>query len=483
MLAATALFAVGCDDDNDNKGDSVAPAPISDVTFTPQPGGGYFLYTNPKDADFVYDRVEYTIRKGEKISKTSSAYSDTLFIEGFGEVKEYEVKLYAVDRNNNVSEPVIMKVTPLETATETILSTMDVISGFSSLNIKWENETQARVNVYVKYEIDGKEGTKVQASNAVKDNFEIDQLEGRAYNISIWLTDNYGNQSSVREMGQFTPKEDYLLDKTNWSFLQDSRLWGNKWDDSKDEDHQAPFGFDPNNEDDPLTKMYAHDSLKNGRRTYYEGRATYLIDGELDDAAKLNLNYSHSGDLSWNGDKTKGDYGQGYDFGAGRSGQKEFYASGDPSSYNFYCSYYFDLGETVQASRIQLSPRLWGADAWGTENCKEFQIFISNDQDPTDGITGWEYVGHYAVVKPSDDSEANLVVKEGGPTWLLYPDDPRFTPPFRYIRYKVVKIYGGNSVCTSELTLWGQVGDSQPYAPTVTPDATPEGTTGTGGNE
>ncbi len=472
MLAATAFLAVGCDDDNDNKTESVAPAPITDVTFTPQPGGGYFLFTNPQDADFLYTRAEYVIGTGEKISKTSSAYSDTLFIEGFGEVKEYEVKLYAVDRNNNASEPVIMKVIPLETATETILQTLKVVPGFSNVQISWENETEARINVYVKYEIDGKEGTKVQASNMLKDNFNIEQLEGRPYKISAWLTDNYGNQSSVREFGQITPKEDFLIEKTNWSFLQDSRLWGNKWNDKVDEDHQAPIGFDPNDADAELTKVYAHDSLKNGRRSYYEGRATYFIDGELDDADKLNLNYVHTGDLSWNGDKTKGDYGQGYDFGAGRSGENRFYASGDTTSYNMYCSYFFDMGEVIQASRIQISPRRWGADAWGAENCKEFQIFISNDQDPTDGITGWEYVGHYAVVKPSDDSEANLVLKEGGSQWLLYPDDPRFTPPFRYIRFKVVKIYSGNSMCSSEMTLWGKVGGNEPYAPSVTPKVT-----------
>ena len=448
MLAATAILAVSCDD-NDNKKETVPPAQITDVTFTPQAGGGYFLFSNPKDADFLYTRAEYIIDTGEKISKTSSAYSDTLFIEGFGSVKEYEVKLYAVDRNNNASEPVIMNVTPLQTATESILSTVDIKSGFSSLGVSWKNETQAKVDVYVKYEIDGKTGTKVQASNLKKDNFDIPQLEGRPYKITVWLTDNYGNKSSERDFGQITPKEDIELDKEKWSFLSDSRLWGNRWDDSKSEDFQAPFGYDPNDKEAELSIVYKHDSLKNSRRTNVEGRATKFIDGEIDDPVKLNLNYFHTGDLSWGGDMTKGEYGQGYGWGL-------------PGSY------FYDMGEVIQASRIKVWQRNWDGQLWGGENPKTFQIYISNDSDPVDGITDWQYVGEYTFVKPSNEAEAKKTAKDG-PEWLLYPDDPRFTPPFRYIRFKFTKLYGGNSCCCSEMTLFGQKGSDQPYAPSTTP--------------
>ncbi len=419
-FAAAALWVAGCDD-NDNNGGSGAPEKVTDVTFIPQSGGGYFLYKYPDSENFLYTRAEYIIDSGEKISKTASCYSDTLFIEGFGSVKEYEVKIYSVGRDNVTSEPVVMKVTPLPTATETILNTLNIKSGFSSIVVGWENKTQANITAYVTIKIDGKEATKVQASNLKKDNFSIDNLEGKPYTVSAYLKDNYGNTSSVKELGSITPKEDYELEKTGWSFLSDARLYGNKWDTSiKDEDSQKPLPEYQN--------TWTYDSLRNAAKTYFEGRVEKLWNGVIDNADLLNLDYCHTGPLS------------------------------------FPFSYYIDLGKTVQASRTRIWQRDYGNQFWGGQNCKTFEYYISNDDDPSDGITGWEYVGRYTVVKPSDATVANLEARAGH-EFILYPDDPQFTKPFRYLRYKmcVPFVSSMTSVCTSEITLYGTEGGDQPY--------------------
>ena len=115
--------------DEATSGDMTPPAQIKDVQFTPLNGGGYFTYTIPEDEDFLYVRGEYQIDNGEVISKTSSVYADTLFIEGLGSVKEYQVKLFSVDRDNNHSEPVVMNVTPLIPTTAAILETVTVQPG------------------------------------------------------------------------------------------------------------------------------------------------------------------------------------------------------------------------------------------------------------------------------------------------------------------------------------------------------------------
>ncbi len=431
MLAATAFLAVGCDDDNDNNGGGAsAPAQITNVTFTPQPGGGYFLYTYPDDENFLYTRAEYIIDSGEKISKTTSCYLDTLFIEGFGSVKEYQVKIYSVGRNNATSEPVIMNVTPLPTATETILNTVQIKSGFSSIIAEWENETEAKITAYITISIDGREATKVQSSNLKKDQFSIENLEGRSYKVTARLEDNYGNSSSVRDLGEITPKEDYELEKDKWSFLRDALLYGNKWDKSeKDETKQKPYA--------EYQDTWTYDSLRNAAASYFEGRVEKLFNGETDNADLLNLDYCHTGPLS------------------------------------FPFSYFFDLGETVQASRVRVWQRDYGGQFWGGQNCQTFELYISDDADATDGITGWEYVGRYTITKPSDNTLANLAAREGH-EFLLYPDDPRFTKPFRYFRYKmcVPFVSSETSICTSEITLYGNTGGNQPYAPSVTPEAT-----------
>jgi hypothetical protein len=110
LLITTVLFLYSCKDDS--SGDITPPAQITNISFTPLNGGGYFIYTVPTDPDFLYTRAEYIIDTGEKISKTSSVYSDTLFIEGFGQEKEYEIKIFSVDRNSNESTPVVQKLLP-----------------------------------------------------------------------------------------------------------------------------------------------------------------------------------------------------------------------------------------------------------------------------------------------------------------------------------------------------------------------------------
>jgi hypothetical protein len=58
---------------------------------------------------------------------------------------------------------------------------------------------------------------------------------------------------------------------------------------------------------------------------------------------------------------------------------------------------------------------------------------------------------------------------------MLYPDNPRFTKPFRYLRYKAIKQFGnGNSGCASEITLFGTEADGSIIEdPTVLTGAIP----------
>ena len=162
------MINTSCSDDDEK--DTMAPGQISNVRFVPNYGGGYFLYDIPEDPDFLYVRADYTVDSGEKVSKTSSTYNDTLFVEGFGQVKEYEVKLYSVDRNENVSAPVVQVITPLEANTNTVAATLTVRPGFSALIAEWTNELQQTVDVYVRLSDGETVAEKVLSSNS-KDGF------------------------------------------------------------------------------------------------------------------------------------------------------------------------------------------------------------------------------------------------------------------------------------------------------------------------
>lgn len=401
---------ISCDDSSKDK-DSQAPAQITNIRFTPNNGGGYFLYDIPNDPDFLYVRADYTIDSGEAISKTSSTYSDTLFIEGLGQVKEYPVKLYTVDRNENASLPVIQHVTPLYPNTDAVLETMVVQPGFSSLIVDWNNELKQSIDVFVEVKVDGKEVTKVYSSNLKKDRFMINNLEGKSHNISVYVKDSYGNISKTKDCGSIVPLIDGKITKQAWSFLRNEFLYGKNWDysSSKDPALQKPFPA--------YQATFRDDSLKNAKESHFEGRVQKFWDDEYDSSVKQNLNYFHTG----------------------------------PQSFPF--SYFIDMGHTIRASRVAVWQR--DTNPYEGENVKTFQLWISDDANPEDGIAGWEMLGTYTIVKPSDPIVAKNELLNGH-HFILYPDNPRFTKPFRYLRYKALKsASSANSGCTSEIALYG----------------------------
>ncbi len=415
LVAAATIALSGCR--NENLKETIPPQQVKDVVFTPQYGGGYFTYTIPGDEDFLYARAEYTIDTGQKISKTSSVYSDTLFIDGFGQEKEYEVKIFSVDRNSNESQPIVKMIKPLAPTTLAVLETVKVMPGFSSIVLDWENELRKNVTIYVNVKVGETQATKIYASNLQKDRFTIENLKGVPHAVNIFIKDTYENQTQTKDFGQVTPLIDGAISKKQWAFLRNNLLYGNRWDYSK-----------PNPlEQEPLEAYkgtFRDDSMKNARETFYEGRAEKFWDNEYDYEPKLNLNYFHTG----------------------------------PQSYPF--SYFIDMGREIKGSRF----KIWQRNAWGMlyggENVEIWEIWISDDKDPTDGIfDGWEYVGRYKIVQPSNVIEARNEARDGH-EYMFYPENPRFTKPFRYLRYKGIKQFGnGNSGCTSEITVFGTEAD------------------------
>lgn len=414
-VAAVSLF-YSCNDTLEVE--NTPPGQVTNVTFTPLYGGGYFTYTIPDDEDFLYTRAEYIIDTGKKISKTSSVYSDTLFIEGFGQEKEYEVKIYSVDRNSNESQPVIQRVTPLAPTTSAVLETVQVQPGFSSLVLDWTNVLRQNVTIYVEVEVGDTKATKIYASNLAKDRYIIENLKGVPHTVNVHIRDTYENRTETRSFGQMTPLIDGPISKRQWSFLRNNLLYGDKWDynSSSNPFEQRPL--------EAYLGTWRDDSMKNARETYYEGRIKKFWDNEYDYEPKLNLNYFHTG----------------------------------PQSYPF--SYFIDMGREIKGSRF----KIWQRNAWGMlyggENVEIWEIWISDDKDPSDGVfDGWELVGRYRISQPSNVIEARNEARNGH-EYMFYPENPRFTKPFRYLRYKGIKQYGnGNSGCTSEITVFGTEAD------------------------
>jgi len=418
MMAVAAIAFYSCNDGPMKIEGGTPPGQLTNVKFTPLNGGGFFLYNIPSNVDYLYARAEYTLDNGQTISKTSSVYSDTLFIEGLGTVKEYEVKLFSVNRTGGESTPLIQRITPLEPTTKAVLQTISVQPGFSALVIDWKNPLQETITVLATVTVGSKEVTLVQSSNLVIDRFTIPNLAGVPHGVKVRIRDIYGNETEAKDFGSNTPYVDGPISKKGWSFLRNNLLYGNRWDygSAEDPQFQTPLA--------DYKGTFRDDSLKNARETNVEGRIEKFWDNVYDYRPVLNLNYFHTG----------------------------------TQSYPF--SYFIDMGRRIVASRF----KIWQRDTWDqlytSENVRTFEIWISDDKDPTDGVlTDWELVGRYRIVRPDGTNLFALYTARSGHEFMLYPDNPRFTRPFRYLRFKAIDQAGnpvsGNSGCSSEITLWG----------------------------
>jgi hypothetical protein len=228
----------------------------------------------------------------------------------------------------------------------------------------------------------------------------------------------YANETERIDFGVYTPLTDAPITKRYWNFLRDNLLFGNRWDYTSGEfvHQQRPL---PDWE-----HIWRHDSMRNALEVNVEGRIQHFWDNVYDYAPVNNLNYFMSGNIG------------------------------------FPFSYFIDMGREIVASRLKIWQRDWGTSLYGGPNIETFEIWISNDQDPTDGILDdWEFVGRYTIVQPTDPLQARFEARNGH-EFVLFPDDPQFTRPFRYLRFKAIQSFsGGNYGAASEITLWGTEAD------------------------
>src|SRR5688500_17453250 len=94
--------------------DPSIPAMVSNVKVENRSGKAKLMYTVPYDQALLYVQAEYTITSGEPATRKASYYEDSLILDGFADTLEHEVNLYSISRSGVKSDPVLVKVKPLE---------------------------------------------------------------------------------------------------------------------------------------------------------------------------------------------------------------------------------------------------------------------------------------------------------------------------------------------------------------------------------
>lgn len=177
--------------------DKIAPGQITNVTVTPTPGGANITYDLPLDMDLSYIEARYTLPNGKNVLVNSSSNKRMLSIEGFAEIKEYEVTLTSIDRSGNRSESYLVKVTPDTPPVLAVYNTIKIQPDFGGLNLQWSNPTESdlAILIYKKNEDGENENIDTYYTSSKNGNYSVRGLDDVKSEFTIQLRDKWNNFS------------------------------------------------------------------------------------------------------------------------------------------------------------------------------------------------------------------------------------------------------------------------------------------------
>jgi len=132
------------------------PGQVSSVTIESGPGNAKLSYKLPSDKDLLYVKAIYSLKNGQQMEVKSSYYNNSLLVEGFGDTDFHEIKLYAVNRSEVASDPVVVKIKPLENPIWGVFRSLKVLPDFAGLNFQAANPAKADLSIEVLRFQDGK---------------------------------------------------------------------------------------------------------------------------------------------------------------------------------------------------------------------------------------------------------------------------------------------------------------------------------------
>lgn len=225
LLAAFAFTAC-----NEEVLDTTAPGKVTDISYTPTNGGAILTFTAPDDDDLLYVKAVYTNSLGKEVFKVTSHYGDSIEIDGFKEATPQKIKLYAVDRSNNNSEPAEIEVTPMKSFIYLVQESVQMKEQLGGVRITWENPDRKTVFVYVNFSKAGKTYERILSSALSDPVLMIRGLDPEEYSFSVTVEDFNGNKTDKMDVGTYKPLLEQKIDKSTWKVLQNLSVDGDKWE-------------------------------------------------------------------------------------------------------------------------------------------------------------------------------------------------------------------------------------------------------------
>ncbi|MCL3779183.1 DUF4959 domain-containing protein [Prolixibacteraceae bacterium JC049] len=195
--------------------ESTPPGVVTNVTVKNIAGGAVLYYDVPLDDDLSYVKADYIRNNGDQAEAKSSRYVDSLVVEGFGNTTERDVTLYAVDRNQNASEPTSVKIQPLTPPVKVVASTFELVADFGGIQARWANDDKAELGVVFMRKdtlTDKFETLETYYTNAPAGKRSIRNMKVKEREFSVYMKDRWDNRSDTLSY-KITPLFETAFDK------------------------------------------------------------------------------------------------------------------------------------------------------------------------------------------------------------------------------------------------------------------------------
>ncbi|WP_190300272.1 DUF4959 domain-containing protein [Rufibacter hautae] len=182
-------------------GDNSVPSMVSNVSVENLAGKAKLTYTIPNDQNLLYVKAVYTIATGKTLEAQTSYYNNSLIVDGFADTNEHEVQVFTVSRSNIKSNPVTVKVKPLEAPIWKVYKSIQIATAFGGYNLSAANPDTANVSIIVmkknalnEFEVDNQKSV----FTSVKDiTSKVRGLDTARYEFQVFVKDRWGNTTDT----------------------------------------------------------------------------------------------------------------------------------------------------------------------------------------------------------------------------------------------------------------------------------------------
>jgi hypothetical protein len=205
LFAAGVIAVVSCTKEFEShepvSNDPTIPQQVTNLSVLNQNGKATISYTVPNDPHILYVKAVYKMSTGQVAETKASYYNNSLIVEGFADTLEHEVKLYSVNRSELVSEPVTIKIRPLESAIWKVYKSLNTINAFGGYNLTAVNPTKADISILVlkkndfkEYEVDNNKSIYTNTDSILSKVRGLDTLD---YTFGFLVKDRWGNRTDT----------------------------------------------------------------------------------------------------------------------------------------------------------------------------------------------------------------------------------------------------------------------------------------------